>query len=49
GQAVLACAPEHVERFGVTAPCAGPSWELGVVGGDRLLGIPVGELAEAWA
>nr|MBA2460246.1 hypothetical protein [Actinomycetota bacterium] len=43
GQAVLACAPDRVGRLG-----GAPLWQLGVVGGDRLLGIPVGELAEAF-
>ncbi|MBA2332417.1 MAG: phosphoribosylformylglycinamidine synthase II, partial [Actinobacteria bacterium] len=44
GQAVLACAPERVDKVGGI-----PLRELGVVGGDRLLGIPVAELGEAWA
>ncbi len=44
GQAVLACAPEAVDRLlGV------PLRRLGTVGGERLLGIPVSELAEAWS
>ena len=43
GQAVLACAPEQVDRLGGV-----PLRELGVVGGDSLLGIPVAELAEAF-
>ena len=43
GQAVLACPPEHVDRLGGV-----PLRELGVVGGERLLGIPVAELKEAW-
>ncbi len=42
GQAVVACAPEQVDRLGGI-----PLRELGVVGGGRLLGIPVSELAEA--
>jgi hypothetical protein len=41
---VLACAPGHVDRLeGV------PLRRLGVVGGDRLLGLRVSELREAWA
>ncbi|MGI9111241.1 MAG: AIR synthase related protein, partial [Gaiellaceae bacterium] len=43
GQAVLACAPEQVDRLGGV-----PLRELGVVGGDKLLGIPVAALTEAW-
>jgi phosphoribosylformylglycinamidine synthase II len=43
GQAVIACAPENVRWLdGV------PLRELGVVGGDRLLGARLGELREAW-
>jgi phosphoribosylformylglycinamidine synthase len=43
GQAVIACAPEHVSRLGGI-----PLRELGVVGGDRLLGVALGDLASAW-
>jgi len=44
GQAVVACAPEFAETLrGV------PLRRLGVVGGDTLLGVPLDELAEAWA
>jgi phosphoribosylformylglycinamidine synthase II len=43
GQGVLACAPEQVDRLGGV-----PLRELGVVGGDSLLGIPVTDLAEAF-
>jgi phosphoribosylformylglycinamidine synthase subunit PurL len=43
GQAVIACAPEDVPRIGGI-----PLRELGVVGGDRLLGVRLRELAEAW-
>jgi phosphoribosylformylglycinamidine synthase len=44
GQAVLACAPEAVRRLdGV------PLRRLGVVGGDRLLGLKLAELVEAYA
>jgi hypothetical protein len=43
GQAVIACAREDVAHLeGV------PLRELGVVGGDRLLEIPLGDLAKAW-
>ncbi|MBA3788490.1 MAG: phosphoribosylformylglycinamidine synthase II, partial [Actinobacteria bacterium] len=42
GQAVVACAPETVDRLD-----GFPLRWLGVVGGERLLGIPVAELAEA--
>jgi phosphoribosylformylglycinamidine synthase len=44
GQAVLAVAPERVDRLGGV-----PLRRLGVVGGDGLLGIPVGELRQAHA
>jgi phosphoribosylformylglycinamidine synthase len=43
GRAVVACAPEDVGRLGGV-----PLRELGVVGGDRLLGLPLGGLHEAW-
>ena len=44
GQAVLACAPGYVGRLeGI------PIRRLGVVGGDRLLGLRLSELTEAWA
>ena len=43
GQAVIACAREHVEQLeGV------PLRELGEVGGDSLAGIALEELAQAW-
>ncbi len=43
GRAVIACAREEVPRLdGV------PLRELGVVGGDRLLEIPLQELGQAW-
>ena len=41
---MLACAPAEVDRLGGV-----PLRELGVVGGDTLLGIPVAELTEAHA
>jgi phosphoribosylformylglycinamidine synthase len=44
GQAVLACAPEAVERLGGV-----PLRRLGTVGGDRLLGVRLSELQEAYA
>ena len=44
GQAVLAVAPDRVGRLGGV-----PLRRLGVVGGDHLLGISVGELREAHA
>jgi phosphoribosylformylglycinamidine synthase len=44
GQAVLACAPDLVERLGGV-----PIRRLGVVGGDRLLGLRIDELQEAVA
>ncbi|HWN21461.1 MAG TPA: phosphoribosylformylglycinamidine synthase subunit PurL [Gaiellaceae bacterium] len=43
GHAVLACAPGAVERLG-----GAPLRRLGVVGGDRLLGSKLSELAEAY-
>ncbi len=43
GQAVIACAREDVERLAGV-----PLRELGVVGGDRLLGVRVRELRAAW-
>ena len=43
GQAVIACRPEDGERLGGV-----PLRVLGVVGGDRLLGVRLGELGEAW-
>jgi phosphoribosylformylglycinamidine synthase subunit PurL len=43
GQAVIACAPEDVARLGGV-----PLRELGVVGGDRLLGSRLRDLYEAW-
>jgi phosphoribosylformylglycinamidine synthase len=43
GQAVIACAPEDVERLG-----GFPLRELGVVGGDRLLGLRLQALQAAW-
>jgi phosphoribosylformylglycinamidine synthase II len=42
GQAVLACAPDAVDRLGGV-----PLRRLGVVGGDAVLGVPLAELAEA--
>jgi phosphoribosylformylglycinamidine synthase len=44
GQAVLAVAPDRVDRLGGV-----PLRRLGVVGGDRLLGIDVAELTGAWS
>jgi phosphoribosylformylglycinamidine synthase len=44
GQAVLACAPEVAERLGGV-----PMRRLGVVGGDRLLGVGLDRLREAQA
>jgi phosphoribosylformylglycinamidine synthase subunit PurL len=44
GQAVVVCAPEDVERLGGV-----PLRKLGVVGGDRLLGIRLRELGKAWS
>jgi phosphoribosylformylglycinamidine synthase II len=43
GRAILACAPDVVERIGGV-----PLRRLGVVGGDRLLGVPLAELEEAY-
>jgi phosphoribosylformylglycinamidine synthase len=43
GQVVLACAPDDVERLRVV-----PLRELGVVGGDSLLGVPLTELRAAF-
>jgi len=44
GQAVLACAPDEVERLGGV-----PIRRLGVVGGDSLLRVPLDELRQAHA
>ena len=44
GQAVLACAPEAVEKLAGV-----PIRRLGVVGGTSLLGLSLHELQEAWA
>ena len=44
GQAVLACAPEAVEKLAGV-----PIRRLGVVGGTSLLGLSLDELQEAWA
>jgi phosphoribosylformylglycinamidine synthase len=43
GEAVVACAPEDVGRLGGV-----PLRELGVVGGDALLGIPLSDLGKAY-
>jgi phosphoribosylformylglycinamidine synthase subunit PurL len=43
GQAVVACTREDVPRLGGV-----PLRELGVVGGDRILGVPLAELGKAW-
>jgi phosphoribosylformylglycinamidine synthase subunit PurL len=43
-RAVIACPPEHVERLDGDVPLR----RIGVVGGDRLWGIPLRDLAEAW-
>ncbi|HKP17862.1 MAG TPA: AIR synthase related protein, partial [Gaiellaceae bacterium] len=43
GQAVIACAREDVPRLGGI-----PLREIGVVGGNRVLGVRVRELEEAW-
>ncbi len=43
GQAVIACAPEDVPRLGGV-----PLREIGVVGGERLLGVRLRELHSAW-
>ena len=40
---MIACAPQDVARLGGV-----PLRELGVVGGDRLLGVPLPELEQAW-
>jgi phosphoribosylformylglycinamidine synthase subunit PurL len=42
GQAILACAPEVADELGGV-----PMRRLGVVGGDALLGVSLGELREA--
>jgi len=44
GRAVLACAPRDVGRLE-----GGPVRRLGTVGGDRLLGVPLGDLRKAWS
>jgi phosphoribosylformylglycinamidine synthase subunit PurL len=44
GQAVVACTPQFADKLrGV------PLRRLGVVGGDAICGVPLPELAEAWA
>ncbi|HYZ77825.1 MAG TPA: phosphoribosylformylglycinamidine synthase subunit PurL [Gaiellaceae bacterium] len=43
GQAVLACAPEDVERLGSKG-----LWPLGVVGGESICGVGLAELRLAW-
>ena len=47
GQAVIACAPEQVDRLGADRFGEVPLRRLGVVGGDRLLGIPLAALLAA--
>ncbi len=44
GLAIVSCAPEEVERLRDV-----PLRELGVVGSDRLLGLPLDELHAAWS
>jgi phosphoribosylformylglycinamidine (FGAM) synthase-like enzyme len=44
GRAVIACAPENVALL----PDGVRRRQIGVVGGDSLLGIPLAELAAAW-
>ncbi len=44
GQAIVACAPSNVDRLPQTVPMR----RLGVVGGDRLGGVPLVELRKAW-
>jgi len=44
GQAVLACSPAQLDRLGGV-----PLRRLGVVGGNRLLGVPLDDLREAWS
>ena len=43
GQAVVACAPEHVSKLGGV-----PLRQLGIVGGDAILGVPLEQLGEAY-
>ena len=43
GQAVIACAPEEADSLGGVA-----LRQIGVVGGDKLGGVPVAKLLEAW-
>ena len=40
---MVACPPEDVERLGSKG-----LRQIGTVGGDKLLGIPLPELREAW-
>jgi phosphoribosylformylglycinamidine synthase len=48
GQAVVACTPDAAARLEALAAGAGvPLRKLGSVGGERLLGVPVAELASA--
>jgi phosphoribosylformylglycinamidine synthase subunit PurL len=44
GQVVLACAPDAAKRLSADVPLT----QIGVVGGDTLLGLPVAALREAW-
>jgi len=44
GHAVVACAPSNVDRLPQTVALR----KLGVVGGDRLGGLPLVELERAW-
>ena len=43
GQAIVACAREDVARLGGV-----PLLEIGVVGGERILDVPLDELRKAW-
>ena len=49
GQAVLACAPDEAGRLATSDGGSVPVRRLGVVGGDRLLGVSLAELEEAWS
>jgi hypothetical protein len=44
GQAVIACAPGDVSRLGGV-----PLRQVGVVGGDGILGLSLSELRTAWS
>jgi phosphoribosylformylglycinamidine synthase subunit PurL len=49
GQAVIACAPERGDELAAQSKNLGvPLRQIGIVGGDSLFGVPLGDLEEAW-